>query len=55
MIEYKIVLDGLFNFGVEITGAGSFRSVRGFPTEAAATAWIAEQQARDAAATDRQC
>ena len=55
MTEYKIILDGPFNFGVEITATGSFRSVRGFPTGAAATAWIVEQQARDAAATDRQC
>jgi hypothetical protein len=30
-------------FGVEVSSEGSFRSVRGFPTELAAPAWIAEQ------------
>jgi hypothetical protein len=47
--EYRIVLDGLNGFGVEISAPGSFLSVRGFLTELAALAWIDEQQIRDAA------
>jgi hypothetical protein len=38
MADYKIILDGLDSFGVEITAPDGFRSVRGFPTEAAAFA-----------------
>jgi hypothetical protein len=45
MAEYKIVLDGLHAFGVEVTSPGMFHSVRGFPTEAEAQAWIVEQEA----------
>jgi hypothetical protein len=41
--EYKIVFDGLREFGVEVTSGEGFRSVRGFSTELAAQAWIAEQ------------
>ena len=48
---YKIVRDSLGGgFVVEVTAPGSFLSVRGFPNEAAAQAWIVEQQRRDAAA-----
>ena len=48
---YKIVTDSLGgDFGVEVTAPGSFLSVRGFPNEAAARAWIVEQQRRDTAA-----
>jgi hypothetical protein len=44
---YKIVVDGLAAFVVEVTSAGGFHSVRGFPTEAAARQWIAEQVAAE--------
>jgi hypothetical protein len=50
MAEYKLILDGLSGFGVEVTAPDGFRSVRRFPTEAAALMWIAEQGARDASA-----
>jgi hypothetical protein len=43
MAQYKIILDGLRAFGVEVIDRSRFLSVRGFPTEAAARAWIAEQ------------
>jgi hypothetical protein len=43
MADYKVVPDGLAAFGVEVTSAGSFRSVRGFPTTLAAWRWIAQQ------------
>jgi hypothetical protein len=48
MAEYTVILDGLRSFGVEVTAPDGFRSVRGFPTEAAALLWIAEQTAREA-------
>jgi hypothetical protein len=48
MAEYKVILDGLSHFGVEIATPDGFRCVRGFPTEAAALVWIAEQTARQA-------
>jgi hypothetical protein len=48
MAEYKLILDGLSSFSVEVTTPDGFRSVRGFPTEAAALTWIAEQGAREA-------
>ena len=48
MAEYKLILDGLSSFGVEIIEPDGFRSVRGFPTEVAALTWIAEQEARQA-------
>jgi hypothetical protein len=48
MANYKVILDGLRSFGVEVTAPDGFRSVRGFPTEAAALRWIAEQTAREA-------
>jgi hypothetical protein len=50
MGEYKVILDGIAAFVVEITCANGSRSVRRFPTEAAALMWIAEQGAIDAAA-----
>jgi hypothetical protein len=48
MAEYQVILDGLSSFGVEVTAPDGFQSVRGFPTEAAALLWIAEQTAREA-------
>jgi hypothetical protein len=50
MVEYKIILNGIAAFVVEITGADGSRSVRRFPTEAAALMWIAEQGPIDDAA-----
>jgi hypothetical protein len=49
MTEYKIIPDGLNAYGVEVVSQGRFLSVRGFATELDAAAWIAEQQAREAA------
>ena len=48
MADYKVILDALRGFGVEVTTLDGFRSVRGFPTEIDALLWIAEQAARDA-------
>lgn len=48
MAEYKIIPDGLHGFGVEVASIGRFLSVRGFPTEKAAQAWIEEQQHAEA-------
>jgi hypothetical protein len=45
MAEYKIVLDGRSGFGVEVTSANQYQSVRGFPTETNARIWIVEHQA----------
>jgi hypothetical protein len=45
MTKYKVVLDGLHAFGVEVTSPGQFLSIRGFPTETEAHAWISEQEA----------
>lgn len=42
MPEYTVVPDGIDGYGVEVSSIGNFRSVRGFPTEAAALAWIAD-------------
>jgi hypothetical protein len=47
MAEYQVILDGLSSFGMEVTAPDGFQSVRGFPTEAAALLWIAEQTARN--------
>jgi hypothetical protein len=44
MTEYKVVLDGVPAFGVEITSDDGRQSVRGFRTEAAALMWVAEQE-----------
>lgn len=44
MAQYKIILDGLHAFGVEVTDTNRFLSVRGFSTEKAAQAWIDEQE-----------
>jgi hypothetical protein len=51
--EYKIVRssDG---YGVEIRSPGSFASTTGFPAEAAAAAWIAEQKLHDGEETKRE-
>ena len=49
MTEYKIILDGLKGYGVEVVSPGRFLSVRGFATELEAAAWIDEQQAAEAA------
>ena len=48
MAEYKIILDGLRHFGVEISSANGFRSVRSFLTEIAAVAWIEVHKALEA-------
>jgi hypothetical protein len=50
MAGYRLVLDGLAAFVVDITSTCGSRSMRRFPTEAAALMWIAEQEFRDAAA-----
>ena len=50
MVGYRLVLDGLAAFVVDITSTSGSRSMRRFPTEAAALMWIAEQEFRDAAA-----
>ena len=50
MVGYRLVLDGLAAFVVDVTSTSGSRSMRRFPTEAAALMWIAEQEFRDAAA-----
>ena len=50
MVGYQLVLDGLAAFVVDVTSTSGSRSMRRFPTEAAALMWIAEQEFRDAAA-----
>lgn len=50
LTKYKIIPDGLKAFGVEVSSLNRFLSVRGFATELEAAAWIAEQQAHEAAA-----
>ena len=50
MVGYRLVLDGLAAFVVDVTSTSGSRSMRRFPTEAAALMWIAEQELRDAAA-----
>ena len=49
MVGYRLVLDGLAAFVVDITSTSGSRSMRRFPTEAAALRWMAEQEFRDAA------
>ena len=49
MADYRLVLDGLTAFVVDITSTSGRRSMRRFPTEAAALMWIAEQEFCDAA------
>ena len=44
MTKYKIVLDGLPPFAVEITCGSGLQSVRGFKNEAAALIWVADQE-----------
>jgi hypothetical protein len=43
MAEYKLLLNGIAAFVVEITEVDGSRSERRFPTEADALMWIAEQ------------
>ena len=50
MADYKLVLDGLAAFVVDLASTSGHRSMRRFPTEAAALTWIAEQEVHDAAA-----
>ena len=50
MADYRLVLDGLTAFVVDIASTSGRRSMRRFPTEAAALTWIAEQEYRDAGA-----
>jgi hypothetical protein len=50
MAEYKLVLDELAVFVVDIVSTSGRRSMRRFPTEAAASTWIAEQEFRVVAA-----
>ena len=50
MADYKLVLDGLAAFAVNITSTGGHQSIRRFSTEAEALMWIAEQEFRDATA-----
>jgi hypothetical protein len=49
MVGYRLVLDGLAAFVVDITSTSGRRFMRRFPTEAAALTWIAEQECCDAA------
>jgi hypothetical protein len=44
MADYRLVLDGLAVFVVDIAPTSGRRSMRRFPTETAALAWIAEQE-----------
>jgi hypothetical protein len=53
MADYKVILDGLAAFVVEVTGENGSRCLHRFPTEAAALLWIAEQEAGAAAATTK--
>jgi hypothetical protein len=48
MADYKLVLDGLATFVVDITSIGGHQSMRRFSTEAEALMWIAEQEFRAA-------
>jgi hypothetical protein len=50
MADYRLVLDGLAAFVVDIASTSGRRSMRRFPSEAAALTWIAEQEFHDAAA-----
>ena len=50
MADYRLVLDGLAVFVVDIASTSGRLSVRRFPTEAAALTWISEQEFRDVAA-----
>jgi hypothetical protein len=49
MADYRLVLDGLAVFVVDIASTSGRRSMRRFPTEAAALTWISEQEFRDVA------
>jgi hypothetical protein len=54
MADYRLVLDGLATFVADITATSGSRSIRRFPSEAAALMWIAEQGCRDAIAETMQ-
>jgi len=49
MTEYKIIVDGLKGYGVEVVSPDRFLSVRGFATDLEAAMWIDEQRAGEAA------
>ena len=49
MTEYKITLNGMHRFGVEITSPDRFLWVRGFAPRELAEAWITEQEFAQAA------
>ena len=53
MADYRLVLDGLAVFVVDIAPTSGRRSIRRFPTEPEALAWIAQQEFRDAATGPR--
>ena len=50
MADYRLVPDGWAVFVVDIAPTSGRRSMRRFPTEAAASTWIAEQEFRVVAA-----
>jgi hypothetical protein len=52
MADYKVILDGLAAFVVEVTCTNGSRFLRKFPTEAAALMWIAEQEQANATAAE---
>jgi hypothetical protein len=52
MTTYKIILDGLRSFGVEVMSINRCLPMRGFKTEADAQAWITEQQVAEQRAAD---
>jgi hypothetical protein len=49
MADYKLVMVGLTAFVMDIASTSGRRSMRPFPTEAAALTWIAEQGCCDVA------
>jgi hypothetical protein len=42
---YRVIVDGLSDYGVEVIGAHHFQSALGFPTQMDALRWIADQKA----------
>jgi hypothetical protein len=47
MTEYKLILEGLSTFRVEVMPLSGVLSMLRFPTEVAALMWIAEQSIYD--------
>jgi hypothetical protein len=47
MTEYKLILEGLSTFKVEVVPLSGVLSMLRFPTEVAALMWIAEQSIYD--------